>query len=283
MELRARQHQLAEGLFQALDKPGVSREFDVFQPNFIGYLADIRHGFVFEAVYDVPISGLVTMNPAYVFDIRAVDGLIDVTSVHQGVITPGNPLEPNLQQLITQALKDELPLAIEQAINGQLTVSLENPTLQFNCDPSLTEAGQQAQCATALLDDPNTPTIGDVFSAALQQAGLPAATADAIADQMAQGVSPKNFTCAPNSTGGNECAFHPIVKRINIMPDEIELVFAGEPEYSGFGEDDLVLLYIWLPIVNKGATGNPSPEIFCDLPIGRPDGVVTTTVHGAKG
>jgi len=227
---------LSEGVFNGIVDgaqnsvvSAIERNYDVFQPYFIGAYDTIAHGFSFEANYNFivgPLSFGFYMNPAYELHIRPEDGLVNVVSVHQGVV----PSQADLQD----ALENTVPAELAQTINKQLIVSLENPVIVTDCDPTASVSQQQEFCfADAVVGDGTGPGyLVDMFQFGFKQAGFDDATAEWAAMKMVQGLQAKNFACIAAPDGATSCAIHPVIERINVLPDELEFVFVSEEDPS---------------------------------------------------
>jgi hypothetical protein len=92
---------------------------------------------------------------------------------------------------------------------------------------------------------------------------------------MLAGLEPKNFACVMDPELGSSCALHLIVLRINILPDELEFVFAAEDDAF-----EKVFFHQNLPAVVAGLVPDATVPQLCWQPLGRPDGSVAMTVHG---
>ncbi|MCC6554989.1 MAG: hypothetical protein IT372_18605 [Polyangiaceae bacterium] len=266
--------QLFEGLADGADAGGASsieRIYDVFQPYFIGAYATIEHGFSFEALYKLHGFGLpfsYYMNPAYEFRVRPEDGLVDLESVHQDVV-PGSPE-------IEDALAVTLPGEVARTINERLTFSLENPVIATVCDPTASTSTQQEFCFTKAVGSPSDPGyLGFIFQLGLEKSGMDESVAQWLAAEMVAGLVPKNFACIASADGGGTCAFHPDILRINVMPDELELVLVAEDDPS-----EKYLLYANLPAVVAGLLPGTEVPHLCSVPIARAGGEVFMATHG---
>jgi hypothetical protein len=111
-----------------------------------------------------------------------------------------------LSERIRENLRLTLPQIMADNINGALLQTLP-PPLNASCDPTAADA--PSACRQAVI-------------AALDQVCTAGLSAEAcIAEQV---LIPDNFACVAGS-----CAFHSIVQQVNVLPDELELVFAPDP------------------------------------------------------
>jgi hypothetical protein len=269
---------LSKGVFEGIvdgaknsAATAIERNYDVFQPYFIGAYGTIAHGFSFEASYNFiggPLSFSYYMNPAYEFHVRPEDGLVDVVSVHQGVV----PSQVDLQD----ALENAVPKELAQVINEKLTFSLENPLIPTDCDPAATLSQQQESCfSKAVAGDATGPGyLVFMFRFGFEQAGFDDSFAEWAAMEMVQGLQAKNFACIA-SDEGSSCAIHPVVERVNVLPDEIEFVFVSEED-----PHEMVFFFQNLPVVAEALSPEATVPEFCYQPFTRPDGEVTTIAHG---
>ena len=194
------------------------------QPHFRGQVglsqlnkAPIEAGFWFAAQYDarVPVinAGVtVGMNPGYSIT-RRTDGFIDVSLIndHPNVQVINDVQMPHsnlsVSDYVREQLRTTLPQTLAATVNDQLLQPLP-AALGATCDPSAGDA------ATVCLNE----TIAGLGLAC--KAGLSAEAC--IADQV---LTVGNFACLQ----GGACGFHPIVQEVNVLPDELELVFAPDP------------------------------------------------------
>jgi hypothetical protein len=250
----------------------IERNYDVFQPYFIGAYSEIDHGFAFEANYNF-IAGLLSfeyyMNPAYELHIRSEDGLVSVVSVHQGVI----PSQADLQD----ALENTVPEELAQTINKKLMFSLENPIIPTPCDPAASVSQQQEFCfGEAVKSPPDDPGyLYDIFRFGFEQAGFDESLAQWAAMQMIEGLEAKNFACISATDGGGSCAIHPVILRINVLPNELEFVFVAEDDSF-----EKVFFYQNLSTVVGALLPEMAVPQFCYQPFDRPDGEITMIAHG---
>lgn len=265
-------HGLAEGA-AAQGASSITRFYDVFQPYFIGAYDAIEHGFSFEAYYDIhggPFSFLYKMNPAYEIHIRSEDGLVQLESVHQGVV----PSSPALQQ----ALQNEVPAVVSDTINDRLTIPLSNSSFEAPCDLSASITEQQEFCfGKGVVGEPGEAGyLEDLFYLGLKSAGFDPSLAQWAAEQMVAGLEPRNFACVevPESTVGS-CAIHPVIQRVNVLPDELELVFAAE-------DDPFEKIFFYQSLSTLAAALVPDAKVpeLCWNFIGRTDGSVPMFDHG---
>lgn len=270
---------ISEGVFIGLAKgaaaqgaSSIARLYDVFQPYFIGAYDTIEHGFSFEAYYDIhggPFSFLYKMNPAYEIHIRPEDGLVQLESVHQGVV----PSSPALQQ----ALQNDVPTVVSKTINDRLTIPLYNPTLPTPCDLGASITEQQEFCfGAAVVGDSGPSNLERILKVGFEQAGYDTSLAEWATEQMLAGLEPRNFACVavPESTVGS-CAIHPVIQRVNVLPDELELVFAAE-------DDPFEKIFFYQSLSTIAAALVPDAKVpeLCWSFIGRTDGTVPMFDHG---
>jgi len=269
---------LSDGVFKGIvdgakENPlvtSIERNYDVFQPHFIGAYATIAHGFSFEASYNFNsgyFSFTYYMNPAYELHIRPEDGLLTVVSVHQGVV----PSQPALQD----ALANTVPEQLARTINEGLTFSLRNPAIPTPCDPNASVSAQQERCFSegiGTVDDPGY--LFTIFELGFKSAGFDGDTAQWAAKEMMEGLEAKNFSCVA-SDGVNSCAIHPVVERINVLPDELEFVFVAEDDPY-----QKVFFYQNLPTVVEALLPGTTVPQFCYQPFSRLEGEVAMITHG---
>lgn len=274
--------------------PVLNRTYDTFAPMFIGYVDDIQHGFTLEGLYDATLLGSrlysAKINPAYTLKANPDTGLVDIVTVHQGVVSIGNFLGfGNPKDALTAALKDTLPAQLMKAFNDKLTVELKAAPIDSACDPAASTADQQQECFDLVVSGtPLTGPMQQLFAAGLKATGVSPQAADALASSMAQGVKPHNFLCKENLDGlGNpdgsgNCTFHPFVKRLNVLPQDVELVLAREvtnPAIDQDGNNELLLIR-YLPQVARGLVPDSAPiPIDCDKPLQSNFDVTTLTTH----
>jgi len=242
----------------------VTREYMAMQPNFIGYSTNIEHGFVLESYFEIgTLLGDIYFeaNPAYTFDVTS-NGLVSVHNQHQGVVIVSDVA--NLKPTVQSALQNEIADEIAARINDELTFPLELPGL--GCNPADSPSQQKEMCHQ-VISDFGVPIIED----ALVSAGYSPGDAANKAKGAVNGLTADNFTC---DEALSVCAFHPIVQRVNVLPDELEFVFAGEPAYSLPLERDRVTLYEILPDLIGQLEGGATLPPLCHEPMGRDDGVI---------
>lgn len=276
--------QIAAGAMAVGLVTSATRDSDTFQVMLSSEGTEIRHGFMFEAQYHVGIGPIpwnsFTMNPAYVISERASDGLVSVTNIRRAII----PLDSNTQA-IDDGLKDDLGPTVERAIAAQMTVPLTNSFLPLPCNPNATITKQQETCSSAIVDGGSLSLGFLLFSKALAAAGMTATTAATTAMSMMGGLVPKNFSCPTPSAGATaQCAFHPIVKRANVLPDGLELVFASDIPATQLEKDEQTL-YLNLPaVVENLQPGAGASVAFCNQPMNLPNApvVVPTFFHDTK-
>jgi hypothetical protein len=278
--------QISAGLFDKIVEAAkadgkatsVTRGYDSFSPHFVSRATHIHHGFELEAEYTFGASlgsATFTMNPAYEIHERDLDGLVRVDAIQQR-------LEPaNLA--IQEGLATQLPAAIEDTIAAGLTFPLTNPVFDFGCDPKASVEKQQQACFEAVASAGDGSPAHFIFQHALEAAGYGGGFPDAYATLMVGQLSPRNFSCPmPDADAEAQCAFHPIIRRVNVLPDVMELVFARDTGVPGDGAAEEKIFYTLLPDVLKGLGVKGAEQLaFCDKPVLRADGKVTLVEHGS--
>lgn len=164
-------------------------------------------GFFFAASYDARLLGAgvtMNMNPGYSMQPSSA-GLLSAELINDRVNVSGIGHVPGadaeaIREQLRNGLRNDLPRSLERIVANVLTYPLQGP-LATSCDNS-------AQCLPRVRDKMNLACLGG----------------DRIACAGAAAVSANNFVC---ESGG--CSFHPIVQGVNVLPDELELVFAPDP------------------------------------------------------
>ncbi|MEJ7734492.1 MAG: hypothetical protein WKG00_35505 [Polyangiaceae bacterium] len=285
-------NELSDGLLEEIAEKAAekwfisstTRHYDKMAPMFHGYLDDIRHGFAIEAEYSLNIGALEEqfyINPAYTLSVKKSNGMVNVTHVHSGVVAIGD-----VEEVIEPALESELPAALEENIASQMRVSLQTGLSDSTCDPTADLATQQDTCFTKFADGGGGDSVLQVFfEKALLAAGYDDEYSEHAAMQMNRALRKKNFSCqpdAPDSKFGN-CFFNPVIMRLNVLPNYLEMVFA--PEFEGTLDTpghDLQLLYTYLPLLQQLADPNADYTNLCWNPWWQTGSETTYVVHGGK-
>lgn len=201
------------------------------QPHFRGQVglaatnqAPVEMGFFFEGQYDVRFAGggvTIGMNPGYSITPRA-DGYVQTRLINNATnvsVTNDMVIDGQLVSVSTRnALANNLPTRVSEGINSQLRTPLKNVTLPGVETPVTAPCpnGTQTECYDFLKGVfhllCNTP---DSIPANVRRLGCVGG----------QAVEPRNFACVADKT----CEFHPIVQQVNVLPKDIELVFAPDP------------------------------------------------------
>ncbi len=260
-----------------------TRKFDEFAPHFTGQLDDIRHGFEFDAKFDLfanagPLPAFieVQMNPAYRFDVRSDTGLLRVIPIQQRVVvvndSPGNDIKKETQG----SLETTLPERVESLVGAAMTFALPPPSVSCSAGASLGK--QQQACYDAVTRSgpggSDSPAL-IAFRQAFQGQGWSADKVEKKARQAVEGLEPRNFVCAPEGT----CSFHPIIQRVNALPEQVEFVLADR------FDDPKVALYQGLTRILQAFPSPPPglPADLCDGSFTRPsEGQVAFVRHGEK-
>ncbi len=262
----------------------VRRLFDFAEPFFVSTSTHIRHGFTILAVYEFDALGFgmqVEINPAYELSVRPSDGLLQVTNIQKHVIVINNMFDVKDKIMRGLAPVEGEPLTgmtlqeqLEQQVEDLATRLFgELPDQVIPCDDTQNVAAQQKECFNTLKLPWVRQSLSDFIVNRLQGAlgWLDEPTARAYAELALSALQERNFSCRDNL-----CHFHPVFKRINVLPDEIEFVLADQPQFNPPGEAGLVMLYDILPVLFPG-----EPDLdTCYQPIGRNDGQVATAFHG---
>jgi hypothetical protein len=241
-----------------------TRDSDTFQVMLNSETTEIQHGFYFEGQYHVNLGPIpwnnFTVNPAYLVKERASDGLVSVTNIRRAVI----PLDPKTQA-VDDGLKNDLGPQVEQGIASQMTRSLANDTLTLNCDPTSDMAKQRDVCFSQITDGGSNSFAFALFSKALLAAGMTGPIVTTTAMSMLGGLEPRNFSCpTPSAGAAAQCAFHPIVKRANVMPDALELVFATDVPTTQMEKDEQTLYLNFPAVVEFLKPGAGASVHFCN-------------------
>lgn len=200
----------------------VERRYFQAQPHFTSEVtlselneAPVDAGFFIEADYDarIPVIGAgVTagVNPGYSIKRRS-DGFVDVDLMYDApnvrVINDMDVGDQRVSDLIRDKLRTQVPEAFEKVINDALVQPIPDPFAQ-ECDPDDSDAAQE--CLEGVLDG----------LAGLCEAGI--SPEACIAPQV---LNEGNFVCQRSG----QCAVHPMVVEVNVLPEELELVFAPNP------------------------------------------------------
>lgn len=209
-----------------------SRNYDIAQVQFRSDGTAHEWGFFYEGSYDTtvelrdPTNGAtfrqrthLMVSPGYSFQPSSSDGFVKITSLTQGVtmipdVSRATPaIEATLKTLVPKIMSDLIRETMETPLTT-ITHQLKLPTpSDVSCSSGATIASQQDTCL---------PKV----QAALGFFG-PFITA-------------KHVSC----NRSNQCAVHPPVQAVNVLPNALELVFA--PEIEG-GQDNLTALYQAIP------------------------------------
>jgi hypothetical protein len=200
----------------------VERLYFMAQPHFrseVGLAAineaPMEAGFFLEAQYDarVPVinAGVtVGVNPGYSITRRA-DGFVDVALINDAPnVQVVNDVEANgelVSDTIRKKLRTQVPQMFAKVINDKLLQPIPAPFGSM-CDPTAGDAAQT--CFDAAIQ--GMQTVCD----------LGVAPEACIADQV---LTPGNFQCPSSGV----CSVHPTVLEVNVLPEELELVFAPDP------------------------------------------------------
>jgi len=250
-------------------------EFDVFQPHFTSDLENIRMGFLFESILTFSIAGVfgtnVYMNPSYEMGVNPSNGLLRVVSTQQKVVVTNNPFS-SIKPQIQNALANTLPRQLEQSVAALVTSPLTGGGFPgIPCDPSASEATQQAACFAAVTNGGAMAPAFLFFRAAHAAAGINEPQATNIANRSVSALESRNFAC--DSAG--ICAFHPVFERLNVLPDNLEVVLSDE-----FNDPRTDLYNVTIPAV-LALVGAP-PINTCTSEYDRPDDFVAFVEHGSE-
>ncbi len=226
---------------------------------------------------DAPIfTASVRVNPTY--EMRASsDGFVlvkesDFAPTYVVLIPGKNSVKNNI---IIPGLRKNLPIQLEQQFRDNLTIALEDvtpgipPPFQsaytdmISCDADENRDQQQATCFGQIAGNPLLQQYVQNFITSLLPAPefLPFAIAEAA--KFVQGPRPENFTCRRTDTG-DFCAFRSIVRRVNVLPNELELVLVQDLDSGGAQADNERALYSILPLLAINA-GVPLPSELSSL------------------
>jgi hypothetical protein len=201
---------------------GVERRYFQAQPHFTSEVglselnaAPVDAGFFLDAQYDarIPIinAGVtVGVNPGYSIKRRS-DGFVSVNILNNApnvqVINDTDVGGISVSDIIRDKLRTQVPVLFEKVINDALVQPLPDPFAE-ECDSGDDDAPQQ--CLDTVLDG----------LAQLCDTGI--APEACIAPQV---LSTANFVCPASG----QCSVHPTVFEVNVLPEELELVFAPNP------------------------------------------------------
>jgi hypothetical protein len=195
-----------------------SRDFDIAQAQFRSEASTTDWGFFYEGSFYVTVLGVSThllVSPAYAFSPSVSDGFVDVKPLTQGVVLI--PDVTDAKPAIQNALATGVPIFIAAQIRATMEIPVATIFTQLQqpipgdlgCSSSDPIETQQQTCF-----DKVQPLLGPFASL----------------------VELRHFSCNQS----NQCAVHPIVQAVNVLPESLELVFA--PDFTG-GPDTLTSLY----------------------------------------
>jgi len=244
------------------DAVSASRLVDEIQPHFTGFQDFSFAGIMLQAVYTAqfgPAVITVEMNPAWSFDVRESDGLLDVTNLQRRVVVIGDPFDFGIEESIDEALIETFPTQLELQVEEAFTQAI--PQLNLPCDLDDDLETQQQICF-----DQAVPLAPIAFTDFWLNDGASQASAENLAQRATNGLQPRNFSCqAVAAAIGGFCEFHPVFLRVNVLPDELEFVLAAELS-------DEYWLYRTLEIAT-GAT-------ICGQTVRPREGLVARVLHG---
>jgi len=226
----------------------VARVYDEIQPHFTGLQDFSFAGLMMNAQFTVqfgPFVLTIDINPAWSFGVREDDGLLQVETLQRRTVVIGDTFGLGVKESIDEALDQTFGRVLEQQVADAVTISLTE-ILPVLCDPEAPLADQQQQCFDVAM-----PLAPAGFAAIWAQDGSTPATAQALGQRAADGLEPRNFVCR-RENGRGVCAFHPVILRVNVLPDELEFVLAGELSDQS-----------WLYATLERATG----QQICGLPV----------------
>lgn len=285
--------ELSDGLLEKLAEQAAeewylgttTRHYDKMSPMFHGYLGDIQHGFAIEGEYSLSFLGSLQeqfyINPAYTLSVHNKTGMVNVTNVHAGVVAIGD-----VADVVEPALMKDLPVALEESIADRMRVSLKTGIFDSACDPKDDLEDQQDVCFAKFADGDGGDSVMQIlFETALLDAGYSDEWSKQAAEQMNRALEKRNFSCQPDPVDDKfgDCAFNPVIMRLNVLPNHMEMVFAPEFEgVQGTPGHDLQLLYQYLPLLQQLADPDAQPEPLCFNPWWQTGTETTYVIHGAK-
>jgi hypothetical protein len=175
-------------------------------------------GFLYEAEFRGnlgPISGTVSVDPAFKFGLRQSDGLFTVANIDRNVTTIGIGEDGVKRSL------DNILLAtpfVEAAINSTLSPPISQLLSAIGLSGTVTTS-----CATPTPAAPSQECFNNV-NAAITSALGSIGTPPQLVSLATQILQPINFTC----DDANQCRFHPVFQGVNILPDSVEIVLAPD-------------------------------------------------------
>lgn len=269
-----------------------------YSPQFSSEADVNRMGFFFLNSYSVKwslaggiplIDFSLKLNPTYEVGLSG-DGFVRVGQIGPNyvVMVPNKP--EVVQDIIQPALATLLPRRMEEVFRQNLTVPLNlvasaaPPILQpvfldaIACDPGLPTAEQQTGCYQQVVGT-TTPLANSLlfqfvrgqilqYLNSIPYPSNPEAYATFEAAKFVLALQPRNFSCSPNPDGAGFCAFRPIIHRVNVLPNELELVVARDLDFGGAEAENEVALYTWLPVLmyNAGVDFPAELTSFCGGP-----------------
>jgi hypothetical protein len=208
--------------------------YDFLQPQFRSQGTNIQTGFLYEGDYAFTFGGAdlirFTIDPAYFFG-TDVNGLFSVTNLVQNVSALND--DRNVKGQVQTGLKTTLPQTLMATVDKMLTVELKTLIMDLGLPQLL-----KTSCSAPTTD--NMPS-SDCFGRFGTLVGA--------------GAVQSNFVCDSSS----ECAFHPTIQVVNVLPTQLEFVLS--PDLSNPGVDNLTPIYKMMP-----TTMMAGPTIDCSAP-----------------
>lgn len=162
---------------------------------------------------------------------------------------------------VVASLAVDLPKAVHAGFIDELTTT-------GLCDASASPAAGADACLAASAV-PMKMALRDAMIAL----GSPPAFADSTADDLVAHLLPANFACVPGETEGGPgvCKYHPIFKRVNVLPDGFELVIGESDDVS---DNDVRILAFTRPDVYAACANTYAKPPVDDRHLYRLDGDV---------
>jgi hypothetical protein len=234
----------------------LGRDYDFALPQFTGSGTSPTWGFFYEGKFEVSYSlagigvGSTTayVAPGYSFA-PGSDGYVQVKALTTGVSIINDTSDNSVSTGFKSGLHDLAPQMMHDAIAAQLQQPVAaiaqalNTTINTSCSPTAALSTQQSTCFNQVKS----------ILATVDPKGV---------------ITAQNFSCVSSGTFANQCAFHPIVQAVNVLPDSLELVFSPSAS-STTAPDDLGAFYQVVDAGMRAANakaGNPNGFHLCSDP-----------------
>jgi hypothetical protein len=234
----------------------------------------MQAGFLLEGLYNIRLlkvgNAQLSIDPAYSLAVRSSDGLLQANNLNLNVTLTAAPSSSTADK-VKQGLLT-ISTQIQNSVNNAVTV----PVTQVLAGLGMGPLPLNTTCNTPTPTSPSTECFNNIYPL-IAAAG----NSNNGAKIAAQALQPSNFTCSAT----NQCAFHPVLQAVNVLPDKLEFVLS--PNLANPAQDNLTPFYSLLPAsissttTNLGGRMTIGVALDCSaLPTGSNSGTITTVFTG---